>query len=527
MNHPSSKYHEDLKNSVGRLIFVVIACTIEVIWIILAVSFFKSHFRFVGLLLRLLSILVILRIFGKHINPNIRMSWIVFILAVPALGLTLYLLKTGFDFNNHISRKYMTIDKVLEQYRPDDEAVYQDMKKRNLPFLQNAYFLRSACGFPLFRNNQVRYYPEASEALEAQLEDLRQAEQYIFMEYHAIDDRAAFQRIKEVLVDRKNHGVLVRIFYDDIGSIGFINSWFIREMEEAGLECRVFNPITPLVNIFMDNRDHRKITVIDGRVGYTGGYNLADEYFNLIHPFGHWKDTGIRIEGAGVRTLTLLFLEMWNAISYTDQDISRFLLPVEEAETEQMQVQKPSSESAAFIQPYADSPLDEVHVGEDVYLNIIMKAEKYVYIITPYLIITDDMSRELTLAARRGVDVRIITPGIPDKKMIYQVTRSYYNALARDGVKIYEYTPGFCHAKMTLADDSAAVIGTINYDYRSFYHHFENGCALYGTDCIRDVRKDFDEMFTVCRDVTEKYRSGRSTALRIGQCLLRMFAPLM
>ena len=266
----------------------------------------------------------------------------------------------------------------------------------------------------------------------------------------------------------------------------------------------------------MNNRDHRKVTVIDGKVGFTGGYNLADEYFNITHPYGQWKDTGVRMEGEAVRNLTVMFLELWNAIDHTDTDFEKYLEPVEYQPKEN-----------AYVQPFGDSPMDDEPVGENVYMNIVKNAKDYVYFTTPYLIITDEFKRELCMAAKRGVDVRIITPGIPDKKVVYQLTRSYYAGLAKEGVRIYEYTPGFLHAKQCVCDGETAVCGTINLDYRSLYLHFENGVFFYNCKAVGDMRKDFDNLFPICREVTEQYRSGRSAAVRIGQCILRLFAPLM
>ena len=304
------------------------------------------------------------------------------------------------------------------------------------------------------------------KGLRAQIADLAKAEKFIFMEYHAIEDAEAWKQIQNVLEERVRAGVEVRVFYDDMGSIGFINTDFIKKLNAVGIQCRVFNPFAPGLNVFLNNRDHRKITVIDGKIGFTGGYNLANEYFNITLPYGTWKDTGIRLEGDAVRSLTVTFLEMWNAVSDKDRNDTDFSLYLPECEYHAKQ--------NGFIQPYADSPLDDEQVGEEVYISMANKAEKYCWFITPYLIITDEMTHALTLAAKRGVDVRIITPGIPDKKMVYSVTRSFYNSLVRNGVRIYEWTPGFCHAKMSVADDCMATCGTINLDYRSLYHHFEN-----------------------------------------------------
>ena len=408
---------------------------------------------------------------------------------------------------------------------------------------------------------------------------MAKAEKFIFMEYHAIEDAESWHEIRDVLAERVKAGVEVRVFYDDMGSLGFINTDFVKRTEEYGIQCRVFNPFAPGLNLFLNNRDHRKITVIDGKVGYTGGYNLANEYFHKTEPFGFWKDTGVRLEGDAVQSLTVTFLEMWNAISGEDRDDKDFKkymfnssaayvmqekdrkiqddpkLSKERRESiakgretieknrdayfEKMRAEISQDEkyladttpiegsSLGFVQPYADTPMDDIHVGEDVYISMAESAQKYAWFITPYLIITDEMCHAFSLAARRGVDVRIITPGIPDKKLVYSLTRSYYNGLTRNGVRVFEFTPGFCHAKMSIADDLMATCGTINLDYRSLYHHFENGCLYADCDAVMDTKRDFEETFKQCREVTEYYTSGRGAFLRFSQLLLRLAAPLM
>ncbi|MBQ8359222.1 MAG: cardiolipin synthase, partial [Oscillospiraceae bacterium] len=297
--------------------------------------------------------------------------------------------------------------------------------------------------------------------------------------------------------------------------IGHTNMAFAKQLNAAGIHCVPFNPALPVLNLFMNHRDHRKITVIDGKVGFTGGYNLANEYFGRTKPYGHWKDTGIRLEGEAVRSLTAAFLELWNVVTKSKEDCGKYLDVCH------------SVEAKGFVQPFTDDPLSEERVAENVYLNLINHAKKTLYFVTPYLIITDEMGRALRLAAKRGVDVRIITPGIPDKKTVFAMTRSYYAGLVSQGVRIYEYTPGFCHAKQCLCDGEMASIGTSNLDYRSLYHHFENNVLLYDCDAVREMAADFEELFPMCEEVTEKYCSGRGAVLRVWQCMLRLFAPLV
>ena len=330
-----------------------------------------------------------------------------------------------------------------------------------------------------------------------------------------MEDSSCFREIEDILIRKRAQGVEVRFLYDDIGSVGKVNMFFAKRLVEEGIACRPFNPALPLLNIFLNHRDHRKITVIDGKVGFTGGYNLAEEYFDRKHPYGKWKDTGLRLEGEAVRSLTAAFLELWSVQNNQREDYAQYLNIVH------------SVPATGFVQPFADNPLGQERAAEEVYLNLTSQSNIQLYFMTPYLIITDEMHRALRLAAKRGVDVRIITPGIPDKKTVYAVTRSYYAGLARQGVRIYEYTPGFCHAKQCLCDGRIATVGTSNLDYRSLYHHFENNVVLYGCDAVRDIAADFQRTFPQCREVTENYRAGRGAMLRTWQYILRLFAPLM
>ena len=335
------------------------------------------------------------------------------------------------------------------------------------------------------------------------------------MEYHAIEDSVSWAGIESILREKAAAGVEVRILYDDVGSIFFIGKSFTKRLQQEGIQCRAFNPISPLLNTFMNNRDHRKIVVIDGKVGFTGGYNMADRYFNVNSPYGHWKDTGIKLTGDAVKSLTAQFLEMWNATQEEAEDQSKFFPDVVY-----------TAKESGFVQPYADTPLDSETTGENVYLNLIKNAKHYVYITTPYLIIDDEMERELTLAARRGVDVRIVTPGIPDKKMAFKATRSHYARLVAYGVRIYEYTPGFMHAKQFVCDDEVATVGTINLDFRSLYLHFECGTLLYGGSAVSDLKRD-------CLATQEKSREvqmagGRRPRLLrdLLDAVLRALSPL-
>ncbi len=507
------------KNGIGRLVFAAFSILLEISLIVLLFTKLNQYATWINTLTRLVALILVLGIYGQHKTSTMKMPWIMLIMAFPIIGVILFLLVGLNGSTWKMRNRFQLIDSVLMPKLPQNHDILETMKEKDMDAATIAAYINRYSGYPVYQNTDIRYFDDALKGLEAQLEDMSKAEKFIFMEYHAIENKEAWHRIQTVLEERIKAGVEVRVFYDDMGSIGFINTDFVEKMESVGIQCRVFNPFAPGLNFFLNNRDHRKITVIDGKIGFTGGYNLANEYFNLTHPYGQWKDTGVRLEGDAVKSLTATFLEMWNAIKDSDKDdtdIEKYLM-----------TSNYSAKENGYIQPYADSPMDEEQVGEEVYISMVNKANRYCYFMTPYLIITDEMTHALSLAAKRGVDVRIITPGIPDKKIIYGVTRSFYNSLVRNGVRIFEWKPGFCHAKMSIADDKMATCGTINLDYRSLYHHFENGCFMYDCNAVKEIKKDFDNTFTACREVTEQYQTGRSSILRLSQLFLRLFAQLL
>ena len=507
-----------VKNGIVRMILVLLSLVLEVAVIFLLLHFAGSKAGWIYSIIHIISMILVLMIYGSHRTASIRMTWIILILVLPIVGTVLYFLIGLNGYTIQMRKRYVRLDKKLFPLLPENEDVFRRASARSGRLTGVMQYIRKNAKYPVYENTKVTYYDDALKGLEAQKEELAKAEHFIFMEYHAIEDAESWHEIRDILAERAGAGVEVRIFYDDMGSVGFITTDFVKRTKALGIQCRVFNPFTPGLNLFLNNRDHRKITVIDGKVGFTGGYNLANEYFHRTEPYGFWKDTGIRLEGDAVRSLTITFLEMWNAISNKDKDdkdYSKYLPSVS------------FPKAHGFVQPYADSPMDDIPVGEDVYMSLAENAQDYVWYITPYLIITDEMNHVLSLAAKRGVDVRIITPGIPDKKIVYSLTRSYYNGLARNGVRIFEFTPGFCHAKMCVSDDIVAVCGTINLDYRSLYHHFENGCLYADCQAVMDTKRDFEETFALCNEVTEYYVSGRGALMRFKHMLLRLAAPLM
>ncbi|MBR2546798.1 MAG: PLDc N-terminal domain-containing protein [Eubacterium sp.] len=560
-----------VKNGVKRLVFVGIALLLEIVLDLGVILWLNQYSEWLYIISRIFAAILVLYIYNQNKTSAMKMPWIILIMALPILGMTTYAL-IGLNPGMHSMReRYKEIDAKILPLLSDDSGNIEltdssmpvpkrvDLAEEHLreidPGAANiASYLSKRAKYPAYENIPIVYYDDGAKGLEAQKEELRKAQKFIFMEYHAIENAESWHGIQEILEDRVKAGVEVRVFYDDMGSIGFIDTDFVKLMESKGIRCRVFNPFTIGLNLFLNNRDHRKITVIDGHVAFTGGYNLANEYFHLTEPFGYWKDTGIKIYGPAVRSFTDMFLEMWNAINGDDDndtDFTQYLHDVtvtdQAPDTEAVEASAETADagtvkaksvnaiaesgidpaaSCGFVIPYGDIPLDDEHVGEDVYISIAEYAIKYAWYVTPYLILTDEMIHALGLAAKRGVDVRIITPGIPDKPLIYSITRSYYQNLVRNGVRIFEYTPGFCHCKMSVTDDAIATCGTINMDYRSLYHHFENGCLYTHCQAVMETKADFESMFEQCREVTEEYRSP-TAGKAFGQMLLRLVAPLM
>lgn len=505
-----------VKNSIGRLAFAALSVLLQIAWFLVVAFYMNAYSARISIVTSIVAVVVVILMYRRDTNSSFKLSWTIAILAFPVLGLGIYLLLGRPDTTKGMRTRFAGIETIVYDKLVQSQDTFKELEDKDYSVANQARYIRDYARFPIYKNTDVSYHSEAFIGLEEIKKALLEAKDFIFMEYHAIEDEESFGQIHDILVQKAKEGVEVRILYDDMGSIFFINKDFISRMEADGIQCMAFNPVVPALRIFMNNRDHRKITVIDGRVAFTGGYNLANEYFNIVSPYGYWKDTGIRIEGDAVMSMTAMFLGMWNSTKQYDLDIARYLKNVNY-----------SAKEEGYVQPYADSPLDFERIGENVYLNIIKSAKHYLYIMTPYLIITDEMSREISLAAKRGVDVKIITPGIPDKKLVYKITRTYYSVLVRSGVEIYEYTPGFCHGKMCIADDEIATVGTINFDYRSLYHHFENGCLLYKCNAIKDIKADFTDTFEQCENVTQRYNIVSRKALKVGQCVLRLFAPLL
>ena len=501
----------------SRMVVVGLMIVVELVVFLFFLIKFSHYSALVSLLGTIISALVVLWIINKSDNPAYKLAWIIPILIFNIAGGVLYLILGNKKPSKNMRFRLEKVQQKTSKYLKQDEEILQEIKNKNKTVYGHMNYINNASGYPMHKNTEVKYYSLGEDNYVDLIKELKKAKKYIFMEYFIIEEGQMWNGILEILEQKAKEGLDVRLMYDDMGCVSLLPYGYDKELEKKGIQCIAFNPFKPLLSLAMNNRDHRKITVIDGHTGFTGGINLADEYINVKERFGHWKDTGVMLKGEGVWNLTMMFLEMWNSNRQTDADFSIYKPEVHQWET---------TLSDGYVQPYGDSPLDEEVVGENVYLNIINTAKNYVYIFTPYLIIDNEMMTALCLAAKKGVDVKIVTPGIPDKKTVFKLTRSYYRQLIEAGVKIYEYTPGFIHAKVFICDDEIATVGTINMDYRSLYLHFECGVYMYKCKCISDIKKDVLETISKSKEFSKKdINNGRRNSL--WQAILRVFAPLM
>ena len=464
-----------------------------------------------------LAIFSVLYILNKNDRPSLKLNWIILLLIAPVLGVPFYLLYGD-------ARPTKKMRKKIAQAKAEVWQSAKEFYGERMPIAPQtreegiARFLEKYAGYPLFEEGEVEYYKSGEAAFPAMLSALKNAEKFILLEYFIIKHGKMWQSILQILLEKAEQGVQIRILYDDFGCLMALPPKYEQYLESLhpNIRCMKFNGVAPIFALRMNNRDHRKILVVDGKTAFTGGINLADEYINEKSRFGYWKDSALKITGDAVGSFTQMFFYLWNAFCKDKEDVKNYLLSLKN--------QKGGGQ--VRIQPYDDSPLDNIRVGETVYMDAIHRAQKSLYIFTPYLILDDDMRAALCQAALRGVDVRIVTPSIPDKKLVFRMTRANYGILMRAGVKIYEYAPGFIHAKSVLCDEQTAVVGTINFDYRSLYFHFENAVCFSGCKAVEDLKRDCQETFAVST-LRTKENTKRNLFGRMVDALLRVFETLL
>ena len=462
-----------------------------------------------------LTMAAVLVVLNSDLDPTAKLTWMVVMTIVPVFG-ALFYWYTRRDVGHRMLKSIMTERQIQSRHQlSQDPQVLSALAARKPGAAGMARYVRRSGCFPVFDGTAVTYFPTGEDYFEALLAQLEQAQRFIFLEYFILDEGYFWDSILDVLKRKATAGVDVRVMYDGTCEFVLLPRHYPRELQKHGIQCQVFAPLEPFVSTHYNYRDHRKITVIDGAVAFTGGVNLADEYINRCEKYGHWKDTGLMLRGPAAESFTVMFLQLWSA-DLRSPEYHKFLRQPPEKQ-----------DCAGFVMPYSDSPLDSDRVGEQVYIDLLNRAEKYVHIMTPYLILDAQMESALCYAARRGVDVRIILPGIPDKKSAYCLAKTHFAALHSAGVKLYTYTPGFVHAKSFVADGTEAVVGTINLDYRSLYHHFECAVYLHGCDAIADIEADFLATQQKCRRVTRETIKAEKWTVKLSGFVLKTIAPLL
>ncbi|ACZ01848.1 cardiolipin synthase [Streptobacillus moniliformis] len=516
-----SKIKEKSKKSIVKLIFsrtliVTVLLLIEIALILASIIWLGNN---VYLLIgggRLTSFVMIIYLINNRQNSNVKLVWIILILLVPFFGICLYWF-IKFDFGSRMMKnRIVEIQNQTKNVLVQKQEIINNLRENKLFELRNiAKYIKKTGGYNIYQDSEIKYYSLGEYMFFDMLIALKNATKFIFLEYFIIEHGKMWDSILEILKQKVLEGVEVRVMYDGTCEYSTLDRDYPRELMIDGIKAQAFSPVKPFVSTHYNNRNHRKIMVIDGEIAFTGGVNLADEYINEVSKFGHWKDTGIRIMGDGVKPLTLMFLQSWNIFDYGSNDYSKYVNVSHDIKND------------GYIIAYGDEPFDDELLGQNIYIDILNNAKEYVYIMTPYLIIDNEMLAAIKLAAIKGVDVKIILPHIADKEMPFALAHNHYSELIDSGVKVYEYTPGFVHGKMFVSDDIKAVVGTINLDYRSLYHHFENAVYMYNVDAIKDIKNDFIETFKKSQIFTNRDLKEDKLLRKLIGKLMKIFAPLI
>jgi cardiolipin synthase len=510
-----------MKKILGRMIIVLPAILLQALWYFVLFGVISNLFHgylwtVMNALLSVLAVIFVTGLVAQRDESAYKLLWVMVIVAMPILGALLYFMLGNKNTGKKLKKKLAQSGASLPALAgAESEQHLANIRQDDLRTGQVLARVSRSTGFPIVPNETARYYPFGEDMFRDMCEDLRNAEKFIYVEYFIIQSGKFWDTLADLMAQKVAEGVDVRVMYDDLGSIGTFSVADVIALSKKGIKCIPFNPFL-FIKSQLNNRDHRKLMVIDGKIAYSGGINLADEYINETHPFGRWKDIGFRITGEAVHSYTYMFAEFWNAFS-GDKILPERIRGCREAD---------ARESNGYVLPYYDAPTREEHVSNELFVEILSSATNYAWFYTPYLMLGDALYDAFIRAAKRGVDVRIIMPGIPDKKMVFRLSRSYYRDLLKAGVKIYEYTPGFVHAKAFLADDTLAGIGTVNLDYRSLFLHFECNAVFYKADIIRDLKQDY--LLTQGKSLEKTLEALPKGPLHnLGNNILRVIAPLL
>ena len=513
---------EKAKKGLFRIIFsrtgIILLLILMQIGLVVGTTYYLEAYKdFIYGIFVLMRVVVLIYIINDSGMPEFKMTWLLFVNLTPLIG-TIFFIYVKMQPGTKFRRSRQAALKIeTDEYMVQDPDVVDAIWASKSANANLSYYLSHQLGFPTYRNTEVKYFPLGEYKFRYLVAELKKAKRFIFMEYFIVEESYMWDTIREILIEKVSEGVEVRFMYDGMCAISMLPYNYPSQLRKYGIQCKMSNPMKPFLSTTQNNRDHRKICVIDGKVGFTGGINLGDEYINRKVRFGHWKDTAVMLRGDAVQSLTMMFLQMWNVSERKPENYERYLTPK----------RKGLKRELGYVIPYADSPFDNENVGEEVYFHILNHAKKYVHIMTPYLILDNDMITTLTRVAKSGIEVIIIMPHIPDKWYAFVVAKTYYKELIEGGVQIYEYTPGFVHAKVFVSDDDTATVGTINLDYRSLYLHFECGAFIYNNSEIDRIERDFQQTLAKCHKVTLIEVKNRSLLTKISGLIMRLIAPLM
>ncbi len=523
MKYKDSKSVKQVKKGLFHMLFSRIAIVMLLLVLQMALFWgmmstgFAGYAAYIRAILMVLEIISVIVIINSESNPAFKITWILLILVLPFFGVVFYLFMKIMPGAGMIKRRLSDLTIYTEAYMRQDEETLKDLRVSKPANANLAQYLSSQVSFPVHRNTSVTYFPSGEDKFEELKKQLEKAERFIFMEYFIIEEGVMLDAVLDILARKVREGVEVRFMYDGMCSMLQVPFRYDKKLKKRGIKTKIFSPIRPIMSSYQNNRDHRKICVIDGKVGFTGGINLADEYINVKERFGYWKDTAVMLEGDAVQNLTIMFLQMWDITQRRAENYVKYLTPKTQLIKREL----------GYVLPYGDSPYDKENVGEQVYFHILNHAKKYVHIMTPYLILDNEMITALTFAAKCGIEVIIIMPHIPDKWYAFVLAKTYYQELIEAGVQIYEFTPGFVHAKVFVSDNDTATVGTINLDYRSLYHHFECGTFIYNNPVVWEIERDFQNTLKECEKVTIAALKSRSMLEKAVGSVLRLIAPLM
>ncbi len=517
---------QKIKKPVTRLIFsrLMIIGVVLLIQTLVLLSIFKWMGEYSKAFMEactVLSVIVIIWLINSKMSSSYKLSWAIIVAALPVLGTLLYLY-THLNIGGNLALIKMRMAvKDSEAYQKTSAPVRDRIRAEDTDFAKITDYLERGGRAPAFNNTEVEYYSLGDDIFPVMVEELEKAESFIFMEYFIVEEGKFWDTLLEILVRKASEGVEVRFLYDDMGSVNTLPRHYDKMLEKLGISAMSFATVRPFLSTYYNNRDHRKMTVIDGKVAFSGGYNLADEYINEVERFGHWKDNAFVLRGDAVKSYTMMFLQVWqaNSVPEVKADFKKYI----DVDWERT----PDIENDGYVIPYADGPHQISNVAENVYIDVINNAVRRVGIMTPYFIPDNELLHAIKHSARSGIDISIIVPGIPDKKLINVLTKSYYNELLDAGIKIYEYTPGFVHSKLMVADDEIAVMGTVNMDYRSLYLHYECGSLVYRNKAVLQAERDFSETLALCRQITKETTEAKGFWFWTFAGILRVFAPLL